>query len=57
MLGWWGQQISWKDGVDDKAGQSGWRQIEKALSDIPGCQLHSVGNMEPNSGFAEELGI
>ena len=57
MLGWWGQQISWKDGVDDKAGQSGWRQIEKALSDISGCQLHSVGNMEPNSGSAEELGI
>ena len=57
MLGSWGQQISWKDGVDDKAGQSGWSQIERALSDIPGCPLHSVGNTEPNSGFAEELGI
>ena len=45
MLGWQGQQISWKDGVDDKVGQSGWSQIEKALSDTPGCQLHSVGNI------------
>ena len=57
MLGWQGQQISWKDGADDKVGQSGWSQIEKALSDTPGCQLHSVGNTEPNSVFEEELEI
>ena len=26
LLGWRGQQRSWKDGVDDEAGQSGWSQ-------------------------------
>ena len=45
MLGWQGQQISWKDGVDDKVGQSGWSQIEKAQIDTPGCQQHSVDNI------------